>query len=616
MELAVDAVIKNKMGYKKASTSYSVPRATLQRYVKKKLQNESAVVDKSVGKIRPVFTADQELEIVSQLIEMQRRLFGVTMKELRQFVFQLAVKNNCKHPFNTKTQMAGEDWAYHFMQRHPEISLRKPEATSGARAMGFNKVAVTAFFELLTKTVDEYKLTGDRIYNCDETGITVNPKQMSKVVASKGQRQVGALTSTERGNTVTAEICVSASGAYMPPMLIFPRKRKRREFEEGLPVGGWAETHDTGWMTIEIFEKWFTKFIEFSKATKDKPVLLILDGHVSHTKNLKVIEMARNNGVIMLCFPPHCSHRLQPLDVSFMKPLSLYYEEETRKWLRTNAGRIITLYDISKLFGQAFLRAANMRTAVNGFEKTGIWPVDKSVFTEVDFLPSMTTDIELVTTQSMVASTISAETVSSQKQPPDHVPESGDGILQDITNLRSQNESENEPRAGCSWMPDSPVRKSVSSSFIHASPKDIMPCPKVPAGKKRVTRKRGKTSILTASPYKLELEEALRKAENVKKAKVDRITKKVLSDRSKDTKKKAAKSAKGKSSKKKELSLESSDDGKEDEDTKCLYCNERYSKSIEGWCSCQSCKKWAHMSCAGLDSDDDDSVLICEFCDQ
>ncbi|XP_026322742.1 uncharacterized protein LOC113232286 [Hyposmocoma kahamanoa] len=99
-----------------------------------------------------------------------------------------------------------------------------------------------------------------------------------------------------------------------------------------------------------------------------------------------------------------------------------------------------------------------------------------------------------------------------------------------------------------------------------------MPCPKVPAGKKRVTRKRGKTSILTASPYKLELEEALRKAENVKKAKVDRITKKVLSDRSKDTKKKAAKSAKGKSSKKKELSLESSDDGKEDEDTKCLYC--------------------------------------------
>lgn len=51
--------------------------------------------------------------------------------------------------------MAGEDWAYHFMQRHPAINLRKPEATSGARAMGFNKVAVTAFFDILTKTVEK-----------------------------------------------------------------------------------------------------------------------------------------------------------------------------------------------------------------------------------------------------------------------------------------------------------------------------------------------------------------------------------------------------------------------------------------------------------------------------
>lgn len=75
--------------------------------------------------------------------------------------------------------MAGEDWAFHFMKRHPGLSLRKPEATSGARAMGFNKVAVTAFIELLNNTVDEHMLTGDRIYNCDKTGITVNSKQMS-----------------------------------------------------------------------------------------------------------------------------------------------------------------------------------------------------------------------------------------------------------------------------------------------------------------------------------------------------------------------------------------------------------------------------------------------------
>ncbi|KAG8283172.1 hypothetical protein J6590_021067 [Homalodisca vitripennis] len=47
----------------------------------------------------------------------------------------------------------------------------------------------------------------------------------------------------------------------------------------------------------------------------------------------------------------------------------------------------------------------------------------------------------------------------------------------------------------------------------------------------------------------------------------------------------------------------------------CLYCGEFYSKSVEGWVSCCRCKKWAHNSCAGIDSEDDEAVLLCELCD-
>ncbi|KAI5733985.1 hypothetical protein M8J77_001063 [Diaphorina citri] len=73
----------------------------------------------------------------------------------------------------------------------------------------------------------------------------------------------------------------------------------------------------------------FKQFLLFANPQPTKPVLLLLDGHASHPKNLELIKMARDNNVVLLLwFPPHCTHRMQPLDVSLMGPLSTYYEQE------------------------------------------------------------------------------------------------------------------------------------------------------------------------------------------------------------------------------------------------------------------------------------------------
>uniref|UniRef100_A0ABD2WW56 DDE-1 domain-containing protein n=1 Tax=Trichogramma kaykai TaxID=54128 RepID=A0ABD2WW56_9HYME len=135
-----------------------------------------------------------------------------------------------------------------------------------------------------------------------------------------------------------------------------------------------------------IFSQWFVKFIEFTRASKDDPVLLLLDGHSSHTKNLKVVDMARDNGVHILCFPPHCSHRLQPLDVYFMKPLSQYYSEQVFDFQRN--GEKVTMKDIFSLLEKAFMRVAKIETAVNGFKKTGIYPLNPTIFSKKDFAAS------------------------------------------------------------------------------------------------------------------------------------------------------------------------------------------------------------------------------------
>jgi len=56
----------------------------------------------------------------------------------------------------------------------------------------------------------------------------------------------------------------------------------------------------------------------------DDPVLLIVDGHYSYTKNLDVADKAREHSVAIVSLPPHSMHKMQPLDVGFMNPLKLY----------------------------------------------------------------------------------------------------------------------------------------------------------------------------------------------------------------------------------------------------------------------------------------------------
>ena len=277
-------------------------------------------------------------------------MFGVGIVEVRRLAFQLAERNALPHRF--QNQMAGKDWVRGFLERNPQLSIRTPEATPAARAIGFNKQAVGKLFDVLEKIFEEHPFPPTNIYNVDETGMTTVQNKPSKMSALKGRRQVGAITSAERGQLVTIEICMSASGSYVPPLFIFPRTRMKAELMDGAPNGSIFACHKSGWMQTEIFTQWFEHFVRLSGARKDNQVLLIPDGHSTHTANIDVINNTTDNGVHIVCLPPHCSHRLQPLDVAFMKPLSTYYTQAIECWLRNNPGRTVTVFQVADLFNR------------------------------------------------------------------------------------------------------------------------------------------------------------------------------------------------------------------------------------------------------------------------
>lgn len=129
---------------------------------------------------------------------------------VRKIAYKFAEENKLKHKFDKVSQMAGKDWYYGFIKRHPNISLRKPEATSLNRITAFNEVEVKIFFDNLEILQRTHHFDADHIYNIDETGIS-NVQKNSRILALKGQKQVGMVTSGERGTTTTVVCSFSAS---------------------------------------------------------------------------------------------------------------------------------------------------------------------------------------------------------------------------------------------------------------------------------------------------------------------------------------------------------------------------------------------------------------------
>ena len=117
---------------------------------------------------------------------------------------------------------------------------------------------------------------------------------------------------------------------------------------------------------------WLKHFIDCVRPQPGRKVVLVLDGHVTHTKNLAAIQLVRDAGVVMVSLPPHTTHKLQPLDVAFFGPLGTYYDEATRKWMKQHVGRLAMTWQVAELLGDSYGRAATVQNAVSGFRRTGL----------------------------------------------------------------------------------------------------------------------------------------------------------------------------------------------------------------------------------------------------
>ena len=620
------AAVRGGQSLRGAAKEFGIPPRTLRRH------RQGGVTQPGVsrlGRMRAVFDEEFEEELVATIQRSEKEMYGLSTRDVRRLAFNVADKMGKHTPFNKKTGMAGLDWLRNFMKRHPALSIRIPISTSLARNRGFNRGAVEHFFEIFRDILREGSFTARSIWNCDETGFTTVARA-GKVIATKGVRQVRKMSSAERGSNITALCCMNATGGFIPPLFVFPRKRMLDSLMNGCPDGaiGTVNERGSGYIDSALFLVWLKHFVSFTGCTKDNRHVVLLDGHVSHT-TLEAIEFARSNGLHLITFPPHCTHRLQPLDRTFFKTFKAAYSRASDSWLLANRGRAITHQEIMPIFNTAYVASASMQSAISGFSAAGLWPLNMDKFNAelcaLEEIAAVAQPAAAAVAQPAAAAVAQpASAAVAQPAAAAVAQPAAAAVAQPAAAAVAQPAAAavaqpaaaavTQPAAAAVAQPTAAavVQPAAAAVTLPAATAVAQPAAADVAPVQQDTSARSivRKAMLAMSPPQQKTPKTSARTSTANLLTSSPFKKRVAEKRAQKEKKQATKGTRtkrkgscvagpsgvaGVSSPK--VSKSTTEPDSDDEELPCIVCDEAFSRSKEQWVACQECGKWAHADC-------------------
>lgn len=518
MRAAVNAFIESKISIRQAALRYSLKFQTVFEYVKKQRQTPDTNIRMSPNyACRQIFSRENENALADYILTCSKMCYGQTIVNIKKLAYEMAIINGLPVPNSWQTnKQAGREWFLGFMTRHPKLSVRQPEACSLSRATSFNRHNVGLFFTNLENIFKKHGNfnSGTRIYNLDETA-TTTVRKPKKIIAQKGIKQVSSCISAERGLLVTTCCVVSASGNTIPPVMVFPRKKINPRMTSGAPAGTLGLVSDSGWMTRELFPSVMRHFIAHTSSSLDNPSLLIFDNHESHL-TIEGLNLAKDNGVVILTLPPHTSNKLQPLDVAVFSSFKAFYNTALQTWLLEHPGIPVTIFDIAGCVSYAFEKSMTPSNIKSGFRKAGIYPFDKYIFTDDDFALSSVTDRIL------------------HDNSDDGTSEANDH--NEINEPSTSNVSGSLEQRNSDTFQLARLAKKTPDKKMFLSPQEFKGYPKAKERKTmRKNRQKSKSIIATDTPEKMALEEKQKERERKKALRMNKsVKRKVLLEESTD----------------------------------------------------------------------------------
>ena len=158
---------------------------------------------------------------------------------------------------------------------------------------------------------------------------------------------------------------MNANGIFVPPLIIFPRKNFSHLLIRGARAGSSFRCQQCGWINTEAFIERFQHFVSTTKPSETNPVLLILDGHFSHTRNLALLSVAT----------------LHPQAPVFGQ--NFHGVIETLLQFQNNRG--VSHYEVCELLGNVYLLVQTRKIAACGFWETSLYLVNTNIFDDGEF---------------------------------------------------------------------------------------------------------------------------------------------------------------------------------------------------------------------------------------
>jgi hypothetical protein len=345
--------------------------------------HRTTIARRAKGEIKPRRDYREQCSLLSQAQEQR----------LLQYIDELTRRGLPPNHYNVRVfasnisgKWPGKNWTHQFVRRHKDvITSQYLTGFDINRKKADNWGNMKQYFGLVQEKLQQYNYTPGNIYNIDEKGFMIGVIQKTKRIFvkkwfSQGKLQGAAQDGNRTWITLVAGIC--ADGTSLPPALIYPALSGNIQdvwLDDYQPEdGAYFSSSATGWTNNELALDWLTRV--FDRATKKKashgrePRLLFLDGHGSHI-NMSFLEMCYTLNIHVCAYPPHSTHRLQPLDVSLFSPLATYYSQELDNWIQATQGLCkMNKRQFYKLFKPAYKKAFSEKNIWSGWEQTGLHP--------------------------------------------------------------------------------------------------------------------------------------------------------------------------------------------------------------------------------------------------